>query len=227
MLSYLVIADGSGRLVGDLATEVPSLRNGGISRDGRTYVYRLRKGVFWHDGARFTSRDVTFTWRAVVNPNNNVFHREGYEEVASIETPDDYTVVVLLKRRYPPFVTQFFTSLQEGSKAILPEHLLGKLHDINRAPFNAAPVGTGPFRFVRWDRGRGIILAANEHYFRGRPKIDKIDFRVLPDDNTILSEMESHEIDMPVSAATTLYARYKTLPASAPNFIRGTRRTSS
>lgn len=211
VLSYLVIADGDGRLAGDLATAVPSLRNGGISHDGRTYVYHLRKGVLWHDGAPFTSHDVAFTWRAVVNPSNNVFHREGYEEVASIATPDDLTVVVHLKRRYPPFVTQFFTSLQEGSKAILPEHLLGKLHDINRAPFNSAPVGTGPFRFVRWDRGRGILLEANERYFRGRPKIDKIDFRVLPDDNTILSEMESHEIDLVVSAATTLYARYATL----------------
>jgi peptide/nickel transport system substrate-binding protein len=116
-----------------------------------------------------------------------------------------------LKRRYPPFVTQFFTSLQEGSKAILPEHLLGKLHDINQAPYNAAPIGTGPFRFVRWDRGRGIEFAANERYFHGRPKINRIEFRVLPDDNTILSEMESHEIDLVVSAATTLYAHYATL----------------
>ncbi len=211
VLSYLVIADGDGKLVGDLATEVPSLANGGISRDGRTYIYHLRKGVLWHDGVPFGARDVAFTWRAVVNPRNNILHREGYEEVASIETPDAATVVVHLKRRYPPFVTQFFTTLQEGSKGILPEHLLGKLSDINQAPYNAAPVGTGPFRFVRWDRGRGIDLVANEHYFRGRPKLNRVEFRVLPDDNTILAQMQTHEIDLVVSVATTLYQRYTQL----------------
>ena len=208
VLSYLIIADGEGRLVGDLATEVPTLANGGISKDGRTYVYHLRKGVIWHDGAPFGARDVAFTWRAVMNSRNNVFHREGYEEAARIDTPDDYTVVVHLKRRYPPFVTQFFTPLQEGAKGILPEHLLAKLPDINQAPYNAAPIGTGPFKFVRWDRSRGIELAANERYYRGRPKIDKIDFRVLPNDNTILEAMQAHEIDLVVSVATTLYERY-------------------
>jgi peptide/nickel transport system substrate-binding protein len=211
VLSYLIVADGDGRLVGDLATDVPTLANGGISNDGRTYVYHLRKGVVWHDGARFTAKDVAFTWRAVLNPRNNVFHREGYEEVARVETPDDFTVVVHLKRRYPPFVSQFFTPLQEGAKGVLPEHLLGRLSDINQAPYNAAPVGTGPFKFVRWDRGRGIELAANERYFRGRPKIERISFRVLPHDNTILAAMQAHEIDLVVSVATTLYQRYARL----------------
>jgi peptide/nickel transport system substrate-binding protein len=208
VLSYLIIADGSGKLIGDLATEVPNLANGGISGDGRTYVYHLRKGVVWHDGRPFTARDVAFTWRAVMNPKNNVFHREGYEEVERVTTPDDYTVVAHLKRRYPPFVSQFFTPLQEGAKGILPEHLLGKLPDINQAAYNAGPIGTGPFKFVRWDRGRGIDLAANETYFRGRPKIERIEFRVLPHDNTILEAMQAHEIDMAVSLATTHYERY-------------------
>ena len=70
VFSYLVIADGNGKLVGDLATEVPSLANGGISKDGRTYVYHLRSGVRWHDGAPFGARDVAFTWRATVAPQN-------------------------------------------------------------------------------------------------------------------------------------------------------------
>ena len=211
VLSYLVIADGDGKLVGDLATEVPTLRNGGISKDGRTYIYHLRKGVLWHDGVRFTSRDVAFTWRAVVNNNNNVLHREGYEEVDRVSTPDDYTLVVHLKRRYPPFVSQFFTTLQEGSKGILPAHLLEKLHDINQAAYNSGPIGTGPFKFVKWDRGRGIDFVANEHYFRGRPKLDRIEFRVLPDDNTIFSSVQTHETDMAVSVATTQYRRYTQL----------------
>jgi len=204
VMSYLVIADGNGKLIGDLATSVPTRANGGISQDGRTYVYHLHRGVLWHDGAAFTSRDVVFSWRAVVNPKNNVFHREGYDEVASIDTPDAATVVVHLKRRYPPFVTRFFTSLQEGAKPILPEHILGKLSNINTAPFNSSPVGTGPFKFVKWERGRRIIFERNEHYFKGVPKLERIEFTVIPDDNTLLDAIRTHDLDQ-LRVATTLY----------------------
>jgi peptide/nickel transport system substrate-binding protein len=211
VFSYLVIADDNGKLIGDLATEVPTLANGGISKDGRTVTYHLRKDVVWHDGVRFTSRDVKWTWTAVLNGRNNVFHREGYTEVAAIDAPDDTTLVVHLKRRYPPFVTQFFTTLQEGSKPILPEHLLGKLPNINEAPFNAAPIGTGPFKFVRWDRGRGITLVANENYFHGRPKLDRIEFVVIPDDNTILAQVKSHDVDFVVSPPGALVEQFRGL----------------
>lgn len=210
--STLVIANANGKLIGDLASEVPSLRNGGISADGKTYTYHLRPGVKWHDGAPFTSRDVAFTWRLVMDPRNNVLHREGYDEVSSIETPDELTVRVHLRRRSPPFVTRFFTSLQEGAKVILPEHLLASAPVINESPFNAAPVGTGPFKFVKWERGKGLEFVANENYFRGRPKLDKIVFTTVPDDNTILSQMRAHELDMVVSVPPTLFDQYKTIP---------------
>lgn len=205
IFSYLVVADGHGRLVGDLATQVPSLANGGISPDGKTYVYHLRSGVVWHDGALFTARDVAFSWRAVMSPRNNVLHREGYDEVASIATPDDRTVVVRLRRRYPPFVTQFFTTLQEGAKPIVPAHLLAGAPEINDVPFNAQPVGTGPFRFVRWDRGREIVLEANPRYFRGRPKLDRIELQIVPDMNTVTTLMRTHEADMVVGASPIVY----------------------
>ncbi|MDQ6932219.1 MAG: peptide ABC transporter substrate-binding protein [Candidatus Eremiobacteraeota bacterium] len=210
--SYLVVADANGRLVGDLATEVPSLRNGGISSDGRTYIYHLHRGIRWHDNTDFTARDVKFTWQAVVNPNNNVLHREGYDRVNSIDTPDKYTVVVRLRDRYPPFVSKFFTTLQEGSKAILPEHLLGKLHDINQAPFNSQPIGTGPFRFVSWERGRRIVLVRNDRYFKGRPKLAKVIFNVVPDDNTILNQVKEHSLDLVVSPPVSLYDEYRAVP---------------
>jgi len=210
--SYLVIADGNGKLIGDLATEVPSLQNGGISRDGRTYTYHLHRDVKWHDNATFTAHDVKFTWQAVVNPDNNVLHREGYDRVASIDTPDNYTLVVHLKDRYPPFVTKFFTTLQEGSKAVLPEHILGKLHDINQAPFNSHPVGTGPFKFARWEHGRRVVLVRNDNYFKGRPRIAKIVLNVVPDDNTILNEVKEHSLDLVVSPPVSLYDEYRRVP---------------
>lgn len=214
VFSTLVIADDRGHLIGDLATGVPSLANGGISHDGKIVVYHLRHGVKWHDGKPFTSHDVAFTWRLIMNPRNNVFHREGYEDVASIVTPDDWTVVVYLKHRSPPFVTRFFTDLQEGAKVVLPEHLLAGQATINNSPFNAAPVGTGPFKFVRWDRGRGIDFVAYDDYFRGRPKIDRLKFTVIPDENTMLSEVRAGEVDLP-SVSSNTFPFYKAMPGIA------------
>lgn len=209
--SYLVVADDNGRLQGDLIAQVPSLANGGISADGKTYTYRLRPGVRWHDGAPLTSADVKFSWQAVMNPRNNTFHREGYDQVASIDTPDAQTVVVHLQRRYPPFVTQFFAPLQEGGKGILPQHLLGKYASLNEAAYNAAPVGSGPFKFVKWERGRQIVFARNDAYYRGKPKLERIVFSIIPDDNTILNEVRLHHIDMVVSPPGVQYDRYKSL----------------
>jgi peptide/nickel transport system substrate-binding protein len=210
--SYLVVADDRGQLIGDLATQVPTLANGGISRDGKTYVYHLRHNVLWHDGARLTSADVKFSWQAVVNPNNNTLHREGYTEIASIGTPDDYTVVVHLKRRYPPFVSKFFTPLQEGGKPILPAHILAKYQSINRAPFNSAPIGSGPFKFVKWERGRKIVLERFKRYFKGEPKLERIEFNIIPEDQTVLNEVRLHHIDLVASPPSTLYAQYRQLP---------------
>ncbi|PZR57517.1 MAG: hypothetical protein DLM50_05970 [Candidatus Meridianibacter frigidus] len=211
VFSFLIIADDKGELIGDLATEVPSLSNGGVSADGRRYTYHLHRGVKWHDGARFTARDVKFTWQAVMNPNNNTLHREGYDQVSSIDTPDDQSVIVHLKRRYPPFVTKFFTSLQEGGKGLLPAHLLARLHDINQVPFNAHPVGTGPFRFSSWDRGRRVVFVRNDSYFKGRPKLAKIILNVISDDNTLLTAVRTHDVDLIVSPPSSLYDRYRKL----------------
>ena len=212
ILSYLVSADAHGTPAGDLATAMPSLANGGISYDGKTYTYHLRGGVRWHDGAPLTARDVAFSWRLIMNPRNNVLHREGYDQVARIDTPDDHTVVVRLKRRYPPFVTQFFTTLQEGAKPVVPEHLLRGAREINDVPFNAHPVGTGPFPFVAWDRGRRITLAANERYFKGRPKLERVELSILPDMNTVATALRTHEVDMPVSSNPLLYDLFRATP---------------
>ncbi len=212
IFSYLVVDDGHGRLVGDLATAVPTAANGGISRDGRTVTYRLHAGVRWHDGVPLTARDVAFSWRTIMNSRNNILHREGYDEVASIATPDARTVVVHLKRRYPPFVTQFFATLDEGAKPIVPEHLLGGAAEVNDVPFNAAPVGSGPFRFVRWDRGERIVLARNDDYFKGRPRLERIELTVVPDLNTEITVLRTHAADMPVSTSALVYQRMGGLP---------------
>ncbi len=211
MYSYLIVANDKGTLIGDLATEVPTLANGGISRDGRTYVYHLRRGVKWQDGRSFTARDVVASWKAVVDPHNLTIYRQGYDRITRIDTPNDFTVVVHLRDRYPPFVTQFFAPLQEGGKPILPAHILDREADFNHSSLETHPIGTGPFKFASWKHGEGITLVRYDGYFRGRPKLKRIEFRVIPDGQTELTQMQTHHIDLIFAPVQSMYPQYKAL----------------
>lgn len=195
IFSKLVTLDQRGNDVPDLASVVPTRQNGGISADGLTITYRLRHGVRWHDGAPFTSADVKFSWQQVMNPSNNVFSRTGYDVVASVDTPDPYTVILHMKRVFPPEIDTFFAE-SDTPYEILPSHLLSRDADLNRIPFDSAPIGTGPYEFVRWVRGQEIDLKANPTYFRGRPHIAKIDVFIIPDQNTMLTLMQSGSLDL-------------------------------
>lgn len=204
IFDLLVTLDQNHRAVPDLAATVPSLDNGGISKDGLTITYHLRRGVKWHDGAPFESRDVKFTWQAIMNPRNNVVSRRGYDEIATIDTPDDYTVVMHMKRRFPPAVDTIFAE-SDTPYRLLPAHLLARYDNLNHAAFNAAPVGTGPYEFVRWQRGDQIVLRANPGYFRGAPALRELTLPIIPDDNTIAAQLRSREADLGVEIPAAVY----------------------
>lgn len=189
----LTLVDGNNAIQPDLATTVPTLQNGGISADGKTVTYRLRKDVLWHDGARFTSADVAFTWKAIMNPNTRVGNRIPYEEVRQVDTPDDFTVVFHLKRRYAPFVAENFNS--STIAYVLPRHLLARYPDLNSVPFNHSPIGTGPYRVVRWIHGDRLELTRNERYFKGVPKIANFVLHEIPQENTGINQLRTHELD--------------------------------
>jgi peptide/nickel transport system substrate-binding protein len=207
----LIATDPDGNDVPMLANVVPTLENGGISADGKTITYHLRRGVVWQDGAPFTSRDVQFTFAAIMNPNTAVATRHGYDLVDRVETPDAYTVVVRLKRPFAPAVHTFFAH-SDAPYMILPAHLLARYPDLNRVPFNAAPVGTGPFKVVRWLRGDRIEYVANDRYFLGRPKLRKVVVHFIADENTIVNQMRAHEIDWFFQATPRSYAQLRSVP---------------
>jgi len=211
MFDPLVSVDASGkREVPVLAAVVPTLENGGISSDGLTITYQLRHDVLWHDGVVFTSRDVAFTWRAIMNPNNNLGSRTGYELVRSVDTPDPYTVVFHMKQRFSPAVNTIFGE-SDSPYAILPEHLLGRYPNINSVAFNSSPVGTGPFKFKEWLRGDHLTLVPNDRYFLGAPALRKIVIRPISDENTELSQLRTHEIDWQFEASQDEYNVLRTL----------------
>ena len=207
----LISADARGRAIPILAAQIPTLRNGGISRDGLTLTYRLRRNVTWHDGAPFTSADVAFSWRAILDPANDVSSRAGYDLVRTVETPDAQTVVFRLRRRFSPAIDTLFAE-SDTPMFIIPEHLLGHLRDLNTAPFNAAPVGTGPFRFASWRRGDRIELVANDRYFLGKPKLKSIVIEIVPSEETELNRLRAHELDWIFEPSPQLYAQLRRLP---------------
>jgi peptide/nickel transport system substrate-binding protein len=210
---YLFNYSDANELVPELATEVPTLKNRGISKDGLTITYHLRKGVQWQDGAPFSADDVVFTWNAVMNPNNNVQTRTGYDDIASIDEPNASTIVVHLKRAFAPFVNTFFT-MSGTPYAVLPKHLLAKYHDINQIPFNSKPVGTGPFIVQEWHRGQTLRMTANPHYWRGAPKLKEIQYRAIPDENTLTTSVRTHEVDMWYNASSTNYPVASKIPGT-------------
>jgi len=207
----LVSVDASGTTqVPILAAEVPTLENGGISKDGLTITYRLRQNVLWHDGVPFTSEDVKFTWSAIVNPKNNVIATTGYNLVKSVDTPDKYTAVFHMKQRFSPAVNTLFGESDDPYE-IIPAHLLASLPNINQIPFNSAPIGTGPFKVKQWARGDHIELVPNDKYFLGAPKLNRILIKFIPDENTELNQLRSHEIDWQLEASPQEYSTLKRL----------------
>jgi peptide/nickel transport system substrate-binding protein len=208
--SYLVIDDSQGRLVGDLASAVPSLANGGISRDGRTYVYHLRRNVVWQDGVPFTARDVVESFRAVMNPHSDAFGRQAFDRVVSIEATGPATVVVHLRERYAPFVARFFTSLQDDEKPVLPAHILAHT-DFTAGALSSRPIGTGPFRLVTWVRGDRIVLTRFDRYFRGSPRLARIEIRIIPTAQTVGAELAAHKVDLIAWTQSALLDRYRSV----------------
>jgi len=195
-----------------------------VGRDGLTYTFKLKKGVKWHDGKPFTARDVAFTFYSVLDPKVTTPHRAyfdalvGFPELTSKDNPkrpdelsqkpievlDDHTVRFHL--RYP--YGAFLAVLVNPRAGIIPEHLL-KGADLNTAEFNRKPVGTGPFRFVEWRRGDRLVMEANPQYHGGRPALDRLIYRVIPDAVVLLQELRAGGVDFIESPPLTEVARLK------------------
>lgn len=232
----LLSVDSSGKhLLPMLAAEIPTVANGGIGADGKTITYHLRKGVKWQDGVPFTSRDVKFTWQAIMNDANNVNSRNGYDRVKSVDTPDPLTVVFHLKVKFAPFVNTVFAE-SDGPLAILPAHVLETYPNVNKVPFNEMPIGTGPFRVVKWVHGDHVELVANPDYFRGKPKLKRILVRDIPDENTSINALRTRDVDWifeaspqtinelrPLDAAGTIRLLFDDAPSTYRLYMNTTR----
>ncbi len=209
-MGYLLRCDVHNNIVPELALQVPTKENGGVSSDGLTITYHLRRGVRWSDGAPFNADDVIFSFKAVLNPDNNVTSRTGFDLISKMDEPDKYTVVIHLKKPYSSFVETFF-STSGANPSLLPAHLLANYPNLNRVDYNSKPVGIGPFKVKIWQRGQRVVLVPNPYYFRGLPKLKEIDDEIIPDVNTVVTSMQAKSLDMSYNTPQNLYPQLVTL----------------
>jgi peptide/nickel transport system substrate-binding protein len=196
--------DAGGHPRPELLQEIPTRANGGLSADGRTIRYRLRRGVVWDDGRPVTAADVLFTLHAILDPRNPVRSHDGYDLIEHAYAPDAHTVVFRLRRAWAPAVLTYF-SYGFSPQFVLPAHVLAGQSPLGRAAFNAAPdVGDGPYRFVSWARGEGLRYAANPRFWRGAPSVRSLSIRTVPDPSTNLLLLRAGELDWNLLAPAQL-----------------------
>ncbi len=179
----LVRYDKNLKLEGELAESWE------ISPDGKRITFHLRKGVKWHDGAPFTSDDVMFTYRRMIDPRTPTAYGEDFKQVRRAAAPDPHTFVVEYARPFAP-------ALASWGMHVLPKHLLEKYPDISKSPLNKKPVGTGPYRFVEWKTGEKVVFHVSPDYFEGKPYIARVISRVIPDQATMFLELKSGGVDI-------------------------------
>jgi len=192
MYRGLVDTNPAGEYIPDLAVEVPSVKNGGVSEDGLTITYHLKDNIVWSDGDPFDCEDVVFTYDAIVYPDGPAASKNGYTDIASVTCPDPYTVEVVYKQFYAPFLGLFGT--------IIPSHIGLDLADQTDWPLNRFPDPVlGPFKMKEWVSGDHATLVRNENYeywaSEGRPYLDALILRVVESREVGKQLLISGEVD--------------------------------
>ena len=167
--------DKDGNLVPNLAAEIPSAANGGLSKDGKSVIWKLKRGVTWHDGKPFTSADVVFNWEYASDPATSAVTIGSYKEM-KVEAIDSHTIKITFNKVTPFWATPFVGV--QGM--IIPKHLFDayKGAKSREAPNNLKPVGTGPYKFTDFTPGDMVRGAINTTYHQAnKPFFDTIEMK--------------------------------------------------
>jgi peptide/nickel transport system substrate-binding protein len=189
LFSPLWGVDAKGNLTPQLAAEVPTVANGGISADGLIWKIKLRDGVKWHDGAPFSAEDVKFTLDLINNPKFRAGRRAGHELVKDITIVSPTEIDWRMEKIYAPYPSILAWTF------IVPKHILSQVADPNSSAFGSAPVGTGPFKWGERVPGDHILLTANEHFFGEGPHIERLVFKYIPDLTVLFTQFQTGDID--------------------------------
>jgi len=195
IIEGLVSVNAQGEYYPVLAKEVPIEGNGLAVIEGEgensklTVTYNLLEGVLWSTGKPFTCDDVLWTWEAVMHPDSGAVSTSNFENITSVECPDDNTAVVTFEPFYGPYLQAF--------SSVLPRHATGAAEDMQKWVYNWNPVGTGPFRMTEWVPGDHITMVKNENYrdYPEKPYLDKFIIRVTPSREAGMAMIQTGEID--------------------------------
>ena len=179
-----------------------------VSEDGLSYTFHLAPNARFHDGTPITSQDVAFSLALV--KRHHPFGIAMFDAVDRVDTPDAHTAVIRLARPHPALMQSLVPLLMP----ILPRHVFGDGQDPKTHPMNAAPVGSGPFRFGEWARGRHVILERNDDFFiEGRPLLERIVVRFFKLPSVRMLALEKGEVDYHPFAGL----RFRDIPRIADN----------
>ena len=162
-----------------------------FSEDHQELTFHLRDDVYWHDGVKTTAHDVCFTLEKQQDPKTGYSNIKDKQYIKECVVLDDYTAKFVFEQTYP------YQLWDVVNGHIAPKHILEEVSDgkMVRADFNRNPVGNGPFRFKEWKAQQYIELEANQDYFEGRPPLDRILFKVVPDQENLVIQLKSGQID--------------------------------
>lgn len=204
-----LVYNGLVRYDKDLIIEGDLADSWEISDDNLTITFHLRKDVTWHDGQPFTADDVMFTYQLYIDPTTPTAYAERYRQVSGAEVVDPYTFRVHYDK-------PLATALISWSLAIHPKHLL-EGEDITRSPLARHPIGTGPYRFVQWDTGEKVVLESWPDYYEGQANINRVVYRIIPDQSTMFLELQSKGLDY-MGLTPLQYTDQTDTPAFKRNF---------
>ena len=156
--------------------------------DPLTYIFHLHHGVRFHNGQALTSRDVKWTFDSLLTGKLRSAKTSTYAQVGSIDAPDDYTVIFHLKQPFAPLLW----NLSDGAIGIVP---YGSGEDFNRDP-----IGSGPFRFVSAQEDKNVIIERNDSYWATPAKLDRVEFKVIPDATTRALELRKQSADVAINS---------------------------
>src|SRR5881397_3682961 len=175
--------------VRDLKTRrvVPNLAVSWKALDDTTWELKLRQGVKFHDGSPFTARDVKATFERVLDPARKMTARGNHAKIKSVEVLDDYTVRIHTDGPYPIFVERLTALVMSSEKVI---------KDKGHEWMQEHPVGTGPYKLVRWDRKHEHLLVRNDDYWGPKPAYKYVRIRIIPEQATQIAELISGGVDV-------------------------------
>jgi peptide/nickel transport system substrate-binding protein len=166
-----------------LAEAMPEL----VSEDPMVVEYRLKEGLTWSDGEPLTSADAKWTFEQLVDPDNNIALRDGWEDISEFATPDERTVRMTFETPYAPW-----RDLLSDNFPIFPKHIY-EGEDFNKA-LNNEIVGSGPFKFKEWKKGESLTVVRNENYWGEKAKLDSVTYRFITDTNTLITSLQAGEV---------------------------------